>query len=201
MRPLNGKSKMTREERNARRRELNKNPFHRNLELRRQRAWREKNKEKMNARKREVYAENREREVARGRRWREENPEKVKAAWKKWADKNRDYLHERDRIRRQNPEFVERRRRLRKIRDSSPEGRAINNAAHKAWYHKNKNGARGLRWYMKFLWIPKWESLEREGPEAEEKYLKRCYEKTRMYYRLWKSGSPIIDRIMKGGNA
>ena len=189
---------MTQEEKNARRRELNKNPFHHDLELKRQKAWRDRNRDKMNALRRKQYAENREKEIERGRKWRAENPEKSKAAWKKWADKNRDYLRERDRIRRKDPKFAERKRELRKIRESSPEGRAKRNESHKKWYHENKDKASILRWYMKFLWLPRWERLELEGPKAEELYLRRCNEKTRMCYRLWKSRNPIIENILKG---
>ena len=201
MQPLNGKCRMTREERNARRRELNKNPFHRDLELKRQRAWRERNKDKMNALRRENYAANKKKHLDRARRWRASNPEKVKAAWKKWADANRDHLRERGRLRRLDPKAAERKRELRKIRDSSPEGRAKHNESRKAWWKKSKDKEVGIRWYMKCLWIPRWRRLELEGPDAEEKYLKRCNERTRAYYRLWKAGSPIVERILKGGKA
>ena len=173
MRPLNGRCGMTRDEINARRRELNRNPFHKALDLKVKKKWREANKDKLNARQREWYAANREKCIERQKKWRAENLDKARESWKKWAGKNREKLRERDRVRRLNPELVEHARKLRKLRDSSPEGRAKNRAAKRNWYATHKDKASVLRWTLCSLWIPRWKKLEFEGPEAEDRYLRR----------------------------
>ena len=201
MKPLNGKCRMTREERNARRRELYANPFYRSLVLKRAKKSRDKCKDRANARRREKYAANIERERARSQTWRDANRDKLHASWKKWADKNREKLREYHKKRYSDPAVMERKRELRRIRESTPEGKAKRREMRRRSYYKNRNSASGLRHTLMFEWIPRWESLATEGAGAEERYLRKCFEKTRMYYRLWKSGSPMIDRIIRGGKA
>ena len=196
-----GRKRMTREELNAHRRELYANPFHRALTRKVANIWRNAHKDELNARRRAKYAERAEHERARARAWREANKDRLKEYWKKWADNNREKIRERDRKRYSDPAQVARKKELRKIRESTPEGVARKRELRRLSYERNKTKASGLRWIMKFDWIPRWKRLETEGPGAEEKYLRKCCERTRMYYRLWKSGSPIIDRITKGGKA
>ena len=188
MKPLNGKCAMTREEKNARRRELDADPFHRALSNKRQRAWRERNRERLNAKRRADYAENLEREHARQKAWREANPDKRRASWKKWADANRDRLRARDAAR--YATAADKARRDRKIAAhrqrmaNDPEYRARVNATKRAYYHKIKNGAKFLRWYLRCELIPRWRKIESE--EDECRYLSRCNDRTRQLYMLWK---------------
>ena len=96
MRALNGKCAMTRDEKNARRRELDADPFHRALTRKTAKKWRDRNLEKIKAKRRAWYAENAERERARQRAWNAAHKDKRAAAWKKWADANRERLRARD---------------------------------------------------------------------------------------------------------
>ena len=188
MKPLNGRCAMTRDEVNARRRELDADPFHRALTNKTAKAWRDRNRERINAKRRADYAANIERERARAKAWRDANPEKRSASWKKWADANRDRLRARDAARYATPADKARRERMiaarRERMASDPEYRAHVNALKRAYYHNSKTGAKFLRWYLKFILVPRW--LKIEGDEAERKYLARCNDRTRRLYMLWK---------------
>ena len=56
--------------------------------------------EKINARKRKYYEENREKELARDRKYREENREKERARHRKYYEENREEINARKRARR-----------------------------------------------------------------------------------------------------
>lgn len=187
MQPLNGRCAMTRDEANARRRELDADPFHRALTLKTPKAWRDRNRDRINEKRRADYAANIEREHARQKAWREANPDKRRASWKKWADANRDRLRARDAARSTTEAEKARRAHMIAVRRermaSDPGYRAHVNALKRANYHNSKTGAKFLRWYLKSILIPRW--LKIEGDEAERKYLARCNDRTRRLYMLW----------------
>ena len=188
MRPLNGKCAMTREETNARRRELDADPFHRALTHKTQKAWRDRNRERINAKRRAHYAANSERERARQKAWREAHPDSRKASWKRWADANRERLRARDAARFATAADKARRERMiaarRERMANDPEYHEKIKAQKRALYHRNKNGAKFLRWRLKFILIPRWRKID--GEDAERKYLAHCNDRTRRLYMLWK---------------
>jgi 5-methylcytosine-specific restriction endonuclease McrA len=57
----------------------------------RQRAWRERNKEKLRADKLAYYLANKEREDARVRQWREANRARVRGYWRDWYASDLDH--------------------------------------------------------------------------------------------------------------
>ena len=202
MRPINGRCAMTPEEKNARRRELDADPFHRALTRKTAKKWRDRNREKLNARRREKYAQDPESARRKAKAWRDRNPEKRKAAWKKWADANRDRLRARDAARSKTQKEKERRKRMieerRKRRASDPEYREHIRAVKRESYHRNKGRANGLRWYLKYLLIPRWRRIKDDEDEA--RYLARCGERTRNLYGLWKSGAyGALERLTGEG--
>jgi len=202
VRPLNGKSAMTPDERNARRRELDKDPFHRELTRKTQRKWRKKNKAKLNKRRRDRMRDDpeyREAELERGRRWRAEHKDAVKRSWQKWASRNRDYLREKEAARAKTPEEAERRRRYiekrRKRLAEDPEYAAHVRKLKRESYHRMKHTEKGLRWMMKCIWEPRWRAVVAEGPDAVKKYLNRCKPRTKHYFAAWYSRTAhLIDR-------
>ena len=203
MGPLNGRCAMTRDERNARRRELDADPFHLSLTHKVKKAWRERNRERVNAERRGKYAANAERERTRAKAWRDANPEKRKAAWKRWADANRDYLRERDAKR--SATAAEKARRAayvaarRERMASDPEYRKRVNAQKRDAYHRGKGGSKFLRWYLKCLLVPRWRRID--GEEDERKYLARCNDRTRRLYMLWKRDAYGALRRLVGEDA
>ena len=200
MRPLNGKCAMTRDEANARRRELDADPFHRALTRRTAKKWRDRNLDKINAKRRAWYAETAERERARQRAWNAAHKDKRAAAWKKWADANRERLRARDAARyataadkvRRDRMIAARRERL----ANDPEYHEKIKAQKRDLYHRNKNGAKFLRWYLKFILVPRWRRID--GDEAERKYLVRCNDRTRRLYILWKRDAYGVLRDLVG---
>lgn len=199
MRPLNGRCRMTRDERNVRRRELDQDPFHKSLTNRTKKRWREKNAERLNADRRMKYAENRERELERGRAWRKANPEKAKASWKKWASKNRARLRTRDRERYNDAEKRDRSRELRKAREKRPEVRARVNALKRLYYRRKKNTEAGIAWKVKYLLEPRWKTLITETPEAIERYERRCTVQTWSLFVKWARGMGMTFDPQKRG--
>ena len=203
MRPLNGKCAMTREETNARRRELDADPFHRALTHKVQKAWRDRNREHFNAKKRAWYAANIERERARSKAWRDAHKDKRAASWKKWADANRERLRARDAARyataadkvRRDRVIAARRERLK----NDPEYHEKIKAQKRDLYHRNKNGAKFLRWRLKFILVPRWRRID--GDEAERKYLAHCNDRTRRLYLLWKRDAYGALRKLVGEDA
>lgn len=187
MRPLNGKCAMTREEKNARRRELDADPFHRSLTLRTQRAWREKHKDEINARRRAKYAANPESERAKSKAWNEAHPDKRAASWKKWSAKpgNRAKLRARDRARAADPVKAEHNRQLRRERLKDPKVRNRVRWQKRFYYHQHKHDAIGLKWKYKFTWLPKWKKIASEGIERIERYRARCAVQTWSYFVQW----------------
>ena len=190
MRPLNGKCAMTPEERRARRKELESDPFYRQLINKRVKAWRDANKEKLNAARRAKYAENPDLERARCKAWREANPEKARASWRKWYSKpaNVAHLRARDRARAADPVLRARKEAQRKERRKDPAVRARERAYRRYHYHANKYRPSGLRWMFLQQWSKKWASVVADGPEAVDKYLKRCMPRTRSYFKHWQRG-------------
>jgi hypothetical protein len=183
---------MTREEKNARRRLLDQDPFHHALTLRTQRRWRKANAARLAKMRRERYAndpEYREREKANGRRWYEANVEKKKAAWKKWAEKNRERLRERDRLR--SGTEKEKARRAKMIADrrermkNDPEYAAKVREQKRLAYHRNKAKPSGLAWMHRNIWEPKWREVVSGGPDRVAAYLKRAKPRTRHYFGIW----------------
>lgn len=187
MRPLNGSRAMTREEKNARRRELDANPFHRALTYKTAKAWRDAHRDEINARRRAKYAANRESFCARQRAYNEAHPEVKKKSWKRWASKpeNRAKLRERDRIRAADPVAAERKRQLRRKRMKNPKVRNHVRWQKRFYYHKHKHDATGLRWKYKFLWLPAWRKIAAAGPDRIEKYRRRCAVQTWCYFVRW----------------
>lgn len=173
MRPLNGRCAMTRDEKNARRRELDADPFHRALTHKVQKAWRDANKEK------------------------------CAASWKKWADANRERLRARDAARyataadkaRRDRVIAARRERLK----NDPEYHEKIKAQKRDLYHRNKSGAKFLRWYLKFILIPRWRRIDDD--DAERKYLARCNDRTRRLYMMWKRDAYGALRKLVGEDA
>lgn len=195
MRALNGRCAMTRAEKNARRRELDKDPFHHSLTRKVSNAWREKNRDRINAGRRKRYAEDEEyraKEQERRKKFETEHPEKKAQSWKKWADKNREYLRRKYAERSKTPkekarmkrQVAERKRR----RHSDPEYAEHIRKMKRDYYNRTKNTPRGLKWYFTYIWLPKWKRIVSEGPDRVEKYMRRCNDRTRMYFKMWQSG-------------
>lgn len=188
MKPLNGRCAMTREERNARRRELDLDAFHHSLSRKVANAWREKHRDELNARRRAKYAANRERERARCRAWREANPELKRAAWQRWAKANREKLRKRDRLRYADPEQRAKKAEQRKAREATPEGRAKKRAARRYSYHKLKHSPLGFRRMYLQQWSKLWPKLVAEGEERIEKYHRRAAVRTWSFFLHWRRG-------------
>ena len=203
MRALNGKCAMTRDEKNARRRELDADPFHRALTRKTAKKWRDRNLEKIKAKRRAWYAENAERERARQRAWNAAHKDKRAAAWKKWADANRERLRARDAARyataadkaRRDHMIAARRDRI----ANDPEYHEKIKAQKRDLYHRNKDGAKFLRWYLKSILIPRWRRIDCD--EAERKYLARCNDRTRRLYMLWKRDTYGAMKKLTGEDA
>lgn len=197
----NGKRAMTREERNARRRVGNISEFAAAMQRRTRRRWREAHAEEINARRRAYYAEHREEMRAKQKAWRDAHPETKRKSWQNWAKKNKEKLREKDRKRAQNPEYVRRKvARMKERRQTDPEYAARVRAQKRAKYRRDKERAAGLRWRLKFLWIPKWERIVAEGEERMAKYLMRAGEETCHYFHLWHGRDPygVIQAILDG---
>lgn len=192
--PLNGVGRMTSEEKNARRRELDRDPFHHALSLRTAKAWRDRNPDKiaeLNARRRAKYAANRERERARAKAWREANPDKVREAWKHYASKpgNRAKLRERDRKRYATPEARERLRELRRKRIAeNPRCAARVRFQKRLAYHTHKHDGIGLRWMFLQSWSKLWPRVVAGGDAAIEKYHRRTKPRIWSYFLHWRRG-------------
>ena len=203
MRALNGKCAMTRDEKNARRRDLDADPFHRALTRKTAKKWRERNREQINEKRREKYAENAECERARQRAWNAAHKDKRAAAWKKWADANRDRLRARDLARSKTQKEHERRKQMIAARReriaNDPEYHEKIKAQKRDLYHRNKDGAKFLRWYLKFILIPRWRRIDCD--EAERKYLARCNDRTRRLYMLWKRDTYGAMKKLTGEDA
>lgn len=201
MRALNGHSRMTPEEKNARRRELDKDPFHHALSRKTANAWREAHKDELNARRRAKYAENIEHEHEYRRKWREENKDKTKAAWKRYSSKpgNKTKLREKWRERAKDPVIAERRRELRRKRMLDPQRRKHVNWQKRFSYHAHKHDRIGIRAMVRQEWREKWQSVVAAGDERIEKYLKRCGVRVRSFFAKWRrAGMPTeIDDIME----
>ena len=201
----NRRKGMTTEEKKQRRRELEQNPFHHALTLKTARAWRERNRDKINARRRERHAsdpEFRAAENARQKRYRAANPDAQKKAWKKWADKNRQRLHERDRVRYQS----EHGQALYKAKLSRARERYATDEAYRAHRRElnrlrenqrmdalRRDPAKWTAWRIKHWWRPRWEKAVADGPEAIARYLKRARPDARREFTKWYSAR-LIDR-------
>lgn len=64
------------------------------------RAWRARNRERINAKKRQFYSAHREEQLARTMAWRKANPEKVKAIERRYRETHREKINARMRARR-----------------------------------------------------------------------------------------------------
>lgn len=188
MKPLNGRCAMTREERKARRRELDLNAFHHSLSRKVAKAWREKHRDEINARRREKYAANRERELAWCRAWREANPELKRAAWQRWAKANREKLRKRARLRYADPEKRAKDAERRKAREATPEGRAKKRAASRYFYHKLKYSPLGFRRIYLMRWSKIWPKIVADGEERVEQYHRRAAVRTWSFFLHWQRG-------------
>lgn len=185
MRPLNGKARMTRDERNARRRELSKDPFRKALAAKWRKAWREKNKEKLRAQARVRYKKNREEAIERSKRWRAANPQKVRLASRRWHVRHREHLRAKEKARYADPAFRERKRMLRKIRDADPANRARQNFVRRIAYERNKHSMRYMAWKIRYHLEPRWKELMESPVEAIERYRRRCTVETWSYFVRW----------------
>lgn len=201
----NGRKGLTPEERKQRRRELEQNPFHHALTLKTARAWRERNKAKLNARRRERHAadaEYRAAEKARQEHYHAAHPEARKKAWKKWADKNRQHLRERDRVRYKS----EHGQAVYKAKLARSRERYATDEAYRA-HRRELNRIREKRhmdalrrdpekwtaWRIEHWWMPRWEKAVAEGPDAIARYLKRARPDARREFTRWYSAR-LIDR-------
>lgn len=201
----NRRKGMTPEEKKQRRRELEQNPFHHALTLKTARAWRERNRDKINARRLERHAsdpEFRAAENERQKRYRAANPDAQKKAWKKWADKNRQRLHERDRVRYQS----EHGQALYKAKLSRARERYATDEAYRAHRRElnrlrenrrmdalRRNPAKWTAWRIKHWWRPRWEKAVADGPDAIARYFKRARPDARREFTKWYSAR-LIDR-------
>lgn len=202
MRCLNGHSRMTREEKNARRRELDKDPFHHELSLRTARAWRARNPDKiaaLNARRRAKYAANKEKEHARAKAWREAHKADRNASYKLWAKRNRSKLREKWRERGKDPVIAERRRQLRRKRMQDPQRRKHVNWLKRFYYQQHKYDRIGIRAMIRQEWLERWQSVVAAGEERIEKYLNRCGVRVKTFFGKWRrAGMPDdIDEILE----
>lgn len=199
MRALNGRSAMTREERNARRRELDADPFRRSLRLKREKAWRDRTKEERNARRRAKYAaltpEELAAEKAKHKAYRDANKEKRAAAWKKWADKNRDRLRAKDAAR-DKKKNAARAAEYRARKASDPGYLEHVRKIRRDGYARNKDRSLGYRWKYLQIWRPKWLEVVKLDRIAE--YVKRCAPKTRLFFNYWlKGGEKLLEQMWK----
>ena len=154
---------MTKDDRNARRRELDRDPFHRALTRKTARAWRERNWEKLNAIRRDRYKTDeafRAAEKARHERYYAAHPEARAKACKKWADKNRDALH---------ASYAARLARLK------------------------RDQATWTAWRIEHWWLPRWKIVAQQGPEAIARYLKRAREDARKAFVAWYARENLLD--------
>ena len=193
---------MTPKEKNARRRELDKDPFHHSLSRRTANAYRERNKDRINARRRAKYAANIEGEREYRRKWRAENKDKIKAAWKRYSSKpgNRAKLRERDRKRLEVPGAREHKNALRRARiANNPRYAAKVRWQKRFHYHAHKYDRIGIRAMVRQEWRKKWQSVVAAGDERIEKYLKRCGVRVKTFFMKWRrAGMPNdLDEIME----
>lgn len=199
MRALNGKRAMTRDEVNARRRELDADPFHRSLTRKVANAWREAHKDELNARRRAKYAARTPEEVAaekaKAKAYRDANKEKRAAAWKKWADKNRERLRAKDAAR-DKKKNAARAAEYRARKSSEPGYLEHVRKIRRDGYARNKDRSLGYRWKYLQLWRPKWLEVVKLDRIAE--YSKRCAPKTRLFFNYWlKGGEKLLEQMWK----
>lgn len=199
---------MTAEEKNARRRELDKDPFHHALSRKVANAWREAHKDELNARRRAKYAANKEREHALQKAWRETHKENTKAAWARYAATHRAQLRKRDKARAADPVIAAHKRELRRLREKDPKRANRRRWVKRLYYHTHKHDAKGLRWLINSLWLPKWREVVAAGPERIAKYRKRCAVRTRSYFDRYlhkigvaipETGDKIFDTLKELG--
>lgn len=171
MRPINGKARMTREERNARRRELHKNPFHAALTNKVRRAWHAKHREEENAKRRAKYWSDPElrKRMAEARRANAmANPEREKASWKAWYAEHREEVCARQRARTRTEsgrEVMLRANRKRQERiETDPEYRAMIREAERERRKRRmeklkRNPAAYEEYMMRTVWRKKFEAI------------------------------------------
>ena len=196
---------MTKDERNDRRRELDRDPFHRALTRKTARAWRERNREKLNAIRRDRYKTDeafRAAERERHERYYAAHPEVRAKAWKKWAAKNRDRLRERDRERYRTEEgrakcHAKNVRRIARIRADPVlnaeflKCKRANEAARIA--RLKRDPATWTAWRIEHWWLPRWKIVAQQGPEAISRYLKRARADARKAFVAWYARENLLD--------
>lgn len=191
---------MTPEEKNARRRELDRNPFHLALTHKTQKAWRDAHKVERNAKRRANYAAHVDEMRAKAKAWRDRNKDKVKASWKRYMAKpgNKAKVYAKLKERAKDPAIAKRKRELRRIREKDPK-----RANHRRWvkrlyYHTHKHDVIGIRAYVRQDLRERWQSVVAAGEEETGKYLKRCGVRVRSFFAKWRrAGMPTeIDDIM-----
>jgi hypothetical protein len=168
---------MSPEERRARIRELDANPFHRALTRKTQNAWRAKHKDELNARARQYYAEHREKFRMKLKAWREANREQLREYHRSWSHRPENIVRLRKKWseRAAKPEIKARRRaRYHERMATDPEYRARQAVSKRISYEKRKFGERALRWKIENTWIPIWRQIVAAGMERIEKYRRRC---------------------------
>lgn len=196
---------MTNEEKNARRRELDRDPFHRALTYKTARAWRQRNRDKLNARRREKYrtdAEYRAAERARQLKYNTAHPEARAKAWKKWADKNRDALHASYAARYHTPEgrakcYAKNASRMARIRadpELHDEWKRRKRATEAARYARlMRDPVKWTAWRMEHWWLPRWTVIVPQGPEAIARYLRRARPDARKAFIAWYTRQNLLD--------
>lgn len=202
MTPINGKCRMTREERNARRRELNANPFHRALNNKVRRAWHAAHREEQNAKARAKYwadPELREKSRKARRANAEANKEREKACWKAWYLAHRDEVcakqRERTRTEKGRAYMIERNRMRQERLDSDPEYRARYNAARNEQRKRRleklkKNPVAYEAYMMKRYWAKKFEAIAGDS-DAIRSFMRNTNDVGRRAFAKWYSK---IDR-------
>lgn len=206
MNPLNGKARMTREERNARRRELHKNPFHAALTNKVRRAWHAKHREEVNAKRREKYWADPElrKRMAEARRANAlANQEREKTSWKAWYAEHREEVCAKQRARTRTEvgrKYMLDANRKRQMRiETDPEFRAKIRAAERERRIRRmeklkKNPAAYEEFMMRTVWRKKFESIV-DSPEKIKSFLHATNEAGRKAFMKWYSRTKnLINR-------
>lgn len=196
MQPLNGRCAMTRDERNARRRELMKDPFYHELILKRNRKNWAKNRDKRNARLRErleaMSPEEKEAYVAKrreqSRERRKRNAQHINARQRAYYAAHVDKFHEYARKKRERDiasgkeaARIARNSELRRKRlATSPEARAKFNEQCRNW-RKSKNGIE----YRRKMMEKSWERVVSGGAQKIRLYMTHARPENRRAFSIW----------------
>lgn len=193
--PLNGVGRMTQEEKNARARELYRQPANREAARQRCRKYRATHK----AERREYYRTHRDQELAQKKAWREANPDKVRGAYRRYISKNRAKVRAAQRQKMADPEFRAKRNEAARLRRLDPVVGNRQRWQKRLRYQATKNTPSGLRKRFIDDWRDRWSDLVERGDAAIERYHRRCSVRAWSYFLHWRRGGVEALENLWGG--